>query len=288
MELQEAAQQLQASENFRVLQRVPPVDSWNLQPVLGETVRACIVDCETTGLESDAEVCELGILPFDYCKETGRVVAVHKGLSRFRETVKPIPAEATAVHGITNEMVAGHAITDADVAAAVGDANLLIAFNAKFDRAKVATPWPLLDTIPWGCAYEDVAWKEPGKLGWLLYRYGWFHDGHRAFDDCLATLFLLTQPVGEQSALFAMLQRLREPLYKVMLLNTPYSAKDQIKARGGYRWDDKHPMGKNWWKLASDLQSEIDWFAGVGGSPSAARAVKVLTGLRHSEKVANL
>jgi DNA polymerase-3 subunit epsilon len=281
MTLTEAAQQLQASDNYRVLKRVPPVSAWNLQPATGETVRACIVDCETTGLADDAEVCELGILPFDYCRETGRVVAVHGGLSMFRQTEKPIPAEATALHGITNEMVAGHTITDIDVAAAVGLSRLLIAFKATFDRAKITPLWAQLDFIPWGCAYEDVAWKEPGKLEWLLYRFGWFHDGHRAMDDCLATLFLLTQPVGEQTALFAMLKRLREPLYKVTMRGTPIETKDLLKGRG-YRWN---PSEKSWWKTVADADAERDWFDKSPIEEGVLYAEKLPVTARHSPRL---
>jgi len=254
--LPEAIREVQASPDLRLLQRVPPASAWNLQPATGEVVRACIVDTETTGTGPDAEVIELAILPFDYEYATGRVVAVHAGFSALRQPSKPIPAEATAIHGITDEMVAGCSISDADVTAAVGGAKLLIAFKATFDRGVSAKTWPLLDTIPWGCAYEDVAWKEPGKLGWILYRQGFFHEAHRAMGDCLATLFALTQPLGENSALFALLQRLREPLYKVTLKGTPIRVKELLKERD-YRWN---PGDKSWWKTTADINAEMRWF----------------------------
>jgi DNA polymerase-3 subunit epsilon len=257
MTLPEAIREVQASPDLRLIRRVPPVSTWNLQPATGEVVRACIVDTETTGTGSDAEVVELAILPFDYCRETGRVVAVHEGFSALCQPSKPIPAEATAIHGITDEMVAGCSISVSDVAAAVGGAKLLVAFKATFDRGMCAKSWPGLDAIPWGCAYEDVAWKEPGKLGWILYRYGFFHDAHRAMDDCIATLFALTQQVGDNSALFALLQRLREPLYKVTVKGTRFEAKDMLKARR-YQWNG---ADKSWWKTAADVNAEMCWFA---------------------------
>lgn len=268
MTLTEAAQQLQDSGEYRVLRRVPPIREWPLQPSRGPeiTVRACIVDTETTGLSDTDEVCELAILPFDYDKETGGVVAVHvdQALGKFCQPSIPIPAEATRVHHITDEMVAGLSISDAEVAAAVGDAKLLLAHSARFDRGKVAKQWPLLDTIPWGCTWEDIDWRsggyESGKLAYLLMCMGYFYEGHRAMHDCIATLFALTQPLGESTALFALLQGLRKPLYKVQLFNTPYSSKDAIKARGGYRWDDKHRDGKNWWKVTSEPADESQWF----------------------------
>ena len=260
MTSQEHVSALLQDANYRVLQRVPPVSAWNLQPATGEVVRACIVDTETTGTGSDAEVVELAILPFDYCRETGRVVAVHEGCSALRQPSKPIPAEATAVHGITDEMVAGCSISEEQVAAAVGGAKLLLAHHAKFDRAVAAKTWPLLDTIPWGCTWDDIDWRaggyESGKLAYILFRCGYFFDGHRAADDCLATLFALTQPLGEHSALFALLQRLREPFYKVTVRNTRYETKDLLKARR-CQWNG---ADKSWWKMTADVADEMRWF----------------------------
>jgi len=258
--LTEAAQQLQASENYRVLRRVPPVSAWNLQPATGEVVRACIVDTETTGTGSDAEVVELAILPFDYCRETGGVVAVHEGFSALRQPSKPIPAEATAIHGITDEMAAGCSISEEQVAAAVGGAKVLLAHSAKFDRTVAVKTWPVLDPIPWGCTWDDIDWRaggyESGKLAYLLMCMGYFFSGHRALPDCFATLFLLTQPLGEHSALFALLQRLREPLYKVTVRNTRYETKDLLKARR-YQWNGDD---KSWWKTTADVTDEMRWF----------------------------
>lgn len=286
MTLEEAYAVVDADPNSKRLRRVPPVESWTFAQPTGDTVRACIVDCETTGVGDDDECVELGILPFDYDKATGWLTAVHKPFNAFCQPSKPIPAEATAIHGITNEMVAGHSISDEDVAAAVGGAKLLIAFNAQFDRERCARNWELFDNIPWGCAYKDVAWPESGKLKSILLDLGYFHDGHRAGDDCVATLFALKQLLGGHPALFALLQRLRESLYKVTLRNTPYSCKDAIKARGGYAWDDKHPAGKNWWKVvpASELDAETVW-ASTFCKPEA---VKVPAVMRHSNRLADL
>lgn len=290
MTLTEAYAVVDADPNSKRLRRVPPVTEWALQPAQGETVRACIVDCETTGVGEGDEVVELGILPFDYCKATGGIVGVHKPFSAFCQPSKPIPAEATAIHGITDEMVAGRFISDEEVAAAVSGAKLLIAHQASFDRRMTAAKWPLLDTIPWGCSWSDIDWRaggfESGKLAYLLMGFGYFFAGHRAGDDCLATLFALKQLLCGQSALFALLQRLREPLHKVTLRNTPYSCKDAIKARTGYIWDDKHPVGKNWWKVvaASELDAEVVWASAF----CKPEVLKVPAVARHSNRLAEL
>jgi DNA polymerase-3 subunit epsilon len=214
------------------------------------------------------------------------VFAVHlnEALSGFCEPERPISPESTAIHGITQEMVAGHTIGDGDVAKAVGDAKLVIAFNSVFDRRMTGKTWPLLDTLSWGCAYVDVDWRslglEPGKLQFLLMKLGFFFDGHRAFDDALATLFLLTQP----NVLPSLLQTVRQPLYKVALRNTPFALKDDIKARGGYQWDDKHPSGKNWWKAVGepDIDAETAWAVALGIRPEVKR---LPASARHSHRL---
>lgn len=291
MTLDEAAQQLQASSDYRVLQRVPPVETWGLLPAEGETVRACVVDCETTGLGDDAEVIELAVVPFEYEKATGRIVAVHmdQALSGFQQPSKPIPADATAVHGITDEMVMGHSISDERVAAALGDAKLLIAHNARYDRGMVAKKWSQMDHVCWGCSWEDIDWRrggfDSGKLAYLLMCLGYFFDGHRALDDAMATLFLLTQLVGGERALFALLAKAREPVWKVTVRNSRFETKDAIKARG-YRWDDHPARGKSWWKTTSDADAEVAAVAEIIGFSPETKKLPALA--RHSNRIAEM
>lgn len=54
------------------------------------------LDTETTGLGNDAEIVEIAIVDFDGTPLINSLV----------KPVNPIPADATAIHGITNEMVA--------------------------------------------------------------------------------------------------------------------------------------------------------------------------------------
>jgi len=258
---QEAALQLQASEHYRVLKRVPPVEAWNLEPAADgvETVRACIVDCETTGIGGGDKVIELAILPFDYERATARICAVRAPLSGFVDPIMPIPAEATAIHGITQAMVTGKSIADEKVAEAVSGAKLLLAHQARFDRGKTAKVWPVLDGIAWGCTWDDIDWRsggyESGKLAYLLFRMGWFFDGHRALDDCYATLFAVMQPLNGNPALFALLQCLREPLFKVTMRGTPIEMKELLKDRD-YHW---HPASRTWWTSTANPDAEREW-----------------------------
>lgn len=89
-----------------------------------------ILDSETTGLDGQAEIVEISILDQD-----GRVV-----LDTLVKPLKPIPAEATAIHGITNDMVAtapSWAAIHERVAEIVASKPLVI-YNADYDLRLMA------------------------------------------------------------------------------------------------------------------------------------------------------
>lgn len=84
-----------------------------------------ILDTETTGLGDDAEIVEICII------DTHGFIM----LNTLIKPLNPIPETATAIHGITNEMVA-YAPTWRDVHGAVGELffkNGLVIYNADFD-----------------------------------------------------------------------------------------------------------------------------------------------------------
>lgn len=268
MDLTEAERLIDSSPAHRLLRRVPTLADWGWSPSEGEVRRAVLVDTETTGLDQDAdEVIELALLPFEYGRDTGRIVSVQEtqALSAFREPSMPIPAEATRLNGITNDMVAGHAIDPERVRAIVEPAHLIIAHNAGFDRPMVEKLWPIFEEKHWACSFVDIDWTAEGigsaKLDYLLYRQGWFHDGHRALSDALATLFLLTRelPCSKQLGLAALLASARTPLWAVRAEDTAFEQRAALKGRG-YRWDDgQGKRTKAWWIMTTDPDAELAW-----------------------------
>lgn len=268
MDLSEAERLLSASPDHRLLRRAPPVAGWNLPPAQGETRRAVLVDTETTGLDQDKdEIIELALLPFEYERDTGQIVSVDEAqaLSAFRQPSFPIPAEATKLNGIGDEMVAGQAIDPERVTAIVEPAHLVIAHNAGFDRPMVEKHWPLFEEKHWACSFVDIDWKGEGlgsaKLDYLLYAQGWFHDGHRALSDALATLFLLSLPLpqSQKLGLATLLECARRPLRAVRAEETAFEQRAALKARG-YRWDEgKGKRAKAWWIMTSEPETEVRW-----------------------------
>src|SRR3954467_15853594 len=101
-----------------------------------ETKIGILLDTETTGLDHRKdEVIELGMVKFGYTPD-GRIIDVRDMFSPFNEPSEPIPAEITALTGITDEMVAGHRIDEVAGIAFVDDSvALVIVYTLSFDDA---------------------------------------------------------------------------------------------------------------------------------------------------------
>lgn len=235
------AQVLSRSADYRVLRRLVPRP---LSPPAGQETRTGILlDTETTGLDHRTdEIIELGMVKFDYTPD-GRIVGVRDVFSAFNEPSGPIPPEVTAITGITDEMVAGQRIDDAAVSAFVDDAVITIAHNSAFDRKFAERSWPIFERMAWGCSLTEVDWRAHGfagsQLGYLLNGAGFFHQAHRAVDDCHALLEILdfTLPTTGAPALAVLLDTARRKTVRIWAEQSPFELKDSLKRRG-YRWSD--------------------------------------------------
>jgi DNA polymerase III subunit epsilon len=96
------AEVLGQSSEYRVLRRLVPRPT--SMPASGqETKIGILLDTETTGLDHRTdEVIELGMVKFGYTPD-GRIIDVTDTFSAFNESSEPIPAEITALTGITDE-----------------------------------------------------------------------------------------------------------------------------------------------------------------------------------------
>jgi len=160
-----------------------------------------VIDTETTGKDAhalEAEIVSITILDTD-------------GIPILNSSVKPtrpIPAEATAIHGITDDMVAD-APTFCELAPRIAETingQTVIAYNADFDcylldNLFIRNGLDLPDFDQWCLmrAYADYR-KTPGRYG----NYKWhslsnaceqqhvaIEDAHSALGDTLATWRLL-------------------------------------------------------------------------------------------------
>jgi DNA polymerase-3 subunit epsilon len=237
------AEALGRSADYRVLRRLVPRPTYTPAAVGQEVRTAVLLDTETTGLDhAKDEIIELAMIKFDYTAD-GRIVGVRDSFSAFNEPSVPIPPAVTAITGITDEMVRGHRIVDAAVTDFVADTVITIAHNSAFDRKFAERYWPIFERMAWGCSMSEIDWRTHGfagaQLGYLLNGAGYFHQAHRAVDDCYALLEILdfTLPTTGATALALLLDTARRKTVRIWAEQSPFELKDSLKRRG-YRWSD--------------------------------------------------
>ncbi len=159
--------------------------------VMGMGDQVVILDTETTGLGREAEVIQAAAVDVD-----GNVL-----FDLTCRPVLPIPAEAEAVHHITNEIVAGLPFFDRamypDLLLHLSG-KVVVTYNVAFDRRllrQTCEQFGLteLHALGWHCAMERYAeyvgeWNDYHRS----FRWQKLEGGdHSALGDCGATLALI-------------------------------------------------------------------------------------------------
>lgn len=255
-----AASALHASGQYRILRRLSPRPVVPSQFSAPGKRLAVIVDTETTGLDHTRdEVIELGMVAFSYDEDghVGNVVDTFNGL---REPSIPITSEITRLTGITSEMVSGQSIDSEAVETFIRPAHLVIAHNARFDRPFCEQLAQGFAHKAWACSHKEISWPRLGfegsKLGYLLSQCGWFHQGHRAVEDCHALLEVLATPLPDDAgcAMAHLLASARRTLLRIWAESSPFDMKDELKKRG-YRWNDGSDGRPRSWFIEIDADA---------------------------------
>lgn len=274
---------VEAHPDYRVLRRLDAAHAG--AELHGAAIsHAVVLDTETTGTDPAADrLIELAIVKFEYDRdsgEVGRVLDVYDGLE---DPGRPIPPESTAIHHITDDMVAGRRLDEVAIARVLEGVGVVIAHSAAFDRAFVEPRLPEFASLPWACSLNEVPWDALGlggrKLEYLAYRYGFFYEGHRAEIDCRALLEVLRRPVPGQpnraNALRWLLESARSPSLRIWAIGSPYETRVVLKERG-YRWDGDRRV---WYRDLStaEREHEASWLKeAVYGGKSATVEVEAI------------
>ena len=252
-DLDALAAQLVASGRYRVQRRLDR-RTVITAPDGTPTRLGLFVDVETTGLDPQKdEVIELAMVPFTYSSD-GQIFEIYPSYTRFQEPSAPIAPAITAITGITDAMVAGQRIDPAEVASFSSGAALVVAHNAAFDRRFLERLSDVFVTKPWACSMTQVDWSSEGhegnKLAYLAAGAGFFYDRHRAENDCLAAIELLASrlPKSGATAMTRLLERARQPSWRIWAENAPFDLKDILKARG-YRWNGEGNANPRAWYI---------------------------------------
>ncbi|MBS0393055.1 MAG: DNA polymerase III subunit epsilon [Proteobacteria bacterium] len=288
--LRDALALVEAHPDYRVLRRLQVASEFGIRPS-GTTATAVVLDTETTGMSRESDqVIELALLRFEYEVDSGAIVRITDVYSGLEDPGRPIPPESTAIHGITDEMVAGHALDEQRVAEVVRDATLVVAHNAGFDRPFVEARLPMFANLPWGCSLEQVPWADEGfrgaKLEYLGWASGFFYEAHRSETDCRALIEVLRRPLPKSGriAFKRLLEAAAEPALRLWATGSPFETKDLLRERG-YRWDAER---RCWHRVVAKslAKEESEWLklAVYGGRPAQIEVEVLDARVRFSDR----
>lgn len=280
-----------ARAGYRISRPLQIRSRYSEEPPPEKRITAVILDTETTGIQPERDrLIELGMVFVELCPESGQVYRVLDVFDELEYPGMPIPPESTRIHHITDEMVAGKRIDDAEVESRLSSAALVIAHNAAFDRPFVEARFPCFAGKAWACSLTQIPWAEEGigsaKLEFLAYACGFHFTGHRAATDCHALLEILQQPLpaSRTRAMQALLENARLPEFRVAALSSPFESKDRLRERN-YRWNADR---KVWSKGVSRdaLDAEVSWLreAVYAGRPFSLELEKLTAMNRFSRR----
>lgn len=265
--IEQSFNELSNHPNYQVLKRVPMELIKNIASPSAKEFIATIIDLETMGMSpAQNEIIEIGLLSFSFTNEDG-ILEIRHCYNELNDPSKPIPVEITKITGIRNEDVIDKAINWDFVLQVLKESHLVICHNTQFDRnfLELQTPGDIqmqITSLPFACTIKDIDWKErnyeSSKLDYLNWKLGYFYDGHRAINDCWATLNLL---LNEQGAFDELKHNVRKKQMLICAENAPFDKKDLLKNRH-YRWSDgTGKLPKSWWTIVDNdaLTDEKSW-----------------------------
>jgi DNA polymerase-3 subunit epsilon len=291
--LEQVARSLTESGDYRITSRLQEQTEYHPADTLPKVV-AAVVDVETSGTNPDRDrIIELGICLFEYDRQNGQIYKVLGSWEWFEDPGFPISPEITNITGITDEMVTGRRIDDRTVDDLLRGVVLVIAHNAEFDRRFLEKRFALFASKHWACSRADIDWKTEGipssALEFVAYRLGFFHEGHRAASDCRATLHALAQPLPctGRLGLQTLLERARQPTWRLWARDSVIEKKDVLKARG-YAWSPgEFGRPKCWYCDVSDAAKapEVSWLRENVMQPNqAVWALRITAKNRYSDR----
>lgn len=237
----EAIKHLEQADQYRVVQRLNTPDHY--EEGTPDAARIGIVlDTETTGLDTVTDrIIELGFIAFEYDAGSGSIYRILHSHGGFENPKEPFSDVVKQITGISDEMLVGKQLDDAEINEWLAKADLIIAHNAAFDRQMMERRFPLPCNANWACTINDIDWSNEDvgsrKLDYIAYQAGYFFDGHRAVNDAQATLHLLTKelPVSGRLGMSLLLNKAREKSRRFFTVGAPFDKKDDLKERA-YRW----------------------------------------------------
>lgn len=249
---------LSKNSDYRILRRMPKIKEYN--PDNGEKkLIGIFLDVETTGLDYRKDkIIELSLVPFEFTKD-GKIFRILESYSSFQDPGIALSEETKFITGITDDMISGCQIDKEKLETMVKPATLIVAHNAAFDRNFVEAQFEIFKTKYWACTQTQIAWNKErinsSKLEFISSKLGFFYDAHRAEEDCLAGIHLLTQtlPVTGELVFKKLLENARKDSCRIWAKDAKFELKDRLKERNYKYFADS----RTWFKdIPEDLKAQ--------------------------------
>jgi DNA polymerase-3 subunit epsilon len=218
------------------LHRVPQTLGERAKPI-GDEKPMVFVDLETTGLDPNKEkIIEIGMVRCLYSPSANLITSVESAVSLYQDPGRPISEFITKLTGITDEKVKGQRISRRTVASFLQGNPLMVAHNAGFDRRFFEVEFPGTYLL-WACSSLDPDWRDLGfegiKLEYLVFKHGYFYEGHRAETDCWALSLLLER---NPEALRRIVAAPGIDRYLIKATGAPFELKGTLR-KCGFKWN---------------------------------------------------
>lgn len=253
MNLHQLEQIAKRPEDFKVLERVPLTKCDTFPLVLdclaGDEIDIVVLDVETTGLDKDVHaVTELGLTGLRYSPSLGKITSVTASGAWYQDPKQPIPPFIQNLTGISDADVQGKQIEGSDIAHYFENDPLVIAHNASFDRGFCSKYIESINPdLRWACSVTSVDWSAAGlgskALEFILYRLGFFYDGHRANTDTLALVYVF---IERPELLKELIANADKRTAIIRAFDSPYAAKEELKSKG-FKWSEEGTHPKHWY-----------------------------------------
>ena len=222
----------------------------------GESLNITFLDTETTGTNRlNDEIIEIAIKEIEFEKDSGKIIKITNEYESFNEPSKEIDDKITKLTGIDNRTVKNKLIDWNEIDSILKNTDIIVAHNAKFDRAFVDRYSSISPSKIWGCTINDIDWFEKGfssqKQELLCYWHGFYFEAHRAMNDVDALIQLLIHPhYGKCRPILELIKNARKTMFKILVSNFPYNEQKKDKIKGdGYKWST---IDKIWYKEVSE------------------------------------
>lgn len=218
-----------------------------------------IFDLETTGLDRHTnKIIELGALLATFNESQG-ILDCTDTYNGLQDPKEPLSKEIKDITHISDEELIDQAIDWEKFKEMLLEADYVLCHNSAFDRAFIEANAPadvadILKNKAFGCTMRDINWFERGfsktNLTYLNKRLGYKFIGHRAVNDCFATLNLLRQ---EEGAFSELLGNIHNNTNLICAVDSDFKKSSAFK-RMGFFWSngEERNLPKSWCTYVKD------------------------------------